>query len=43
MSLTVWVKPDKTELKLNDAKATVEKAKSLGWKKKPGRKAADKA
>jgi len=37
--LTVWVKPDKTEIKLNDEPATVAAAKLLGWTKKAGRPA----
>jgi hypothetical protein len=38
--LTVWVKPNKTEIHLNNEPATVEKAKKLGWKKKAGRPSA---
>lgn len=34
MKLTTWIRPDKSEIDLNDTDATVEKAKSLGWKKK---------
>jgi hypothetical protein len=40
--MTTWVKPNKTEIELNDAPATVEAAKALGWEKKKGRKPAAK-
>ena len=39
--LTTWVKENGTEIKLNDADATVAKARELGWKKKAGKKPAD--
>jgi hypothetical protein len=28
-----WIKPNKSEIETNDAKATIEKAESLGWKR----------
>ncbi len=31
--LTEWVKPSGARLMLNDEEATVEEAKSLGWKR----------
>jgi len=34
VKLTTWVKPNGTELKLNDAPATVKEAERLGWKRK---------
>lgn len=35
VKLSTWIKADgKTEIKLNDERATVKKAKELGWKKK---------
>lgn len=36
--LSIWVKPDKTEIKLNSEPATEVKALSMGWKKKGTRK-----
>jgi hypothetical protein len=36
--MTTWVKEDGKEIELNDLPATEEKAKSLGWAKKKGRK-----
>ena len=30
----IWVKPNKTEIRLNRSEATVEKAKEMKWKKK---------
>ncbi len=32
--MTIWVKPNGTELELNDQKANIEAAKKLGWKPK---------
>lgn len=44
--MATWIKPNKVELELNEEKATIEKAESLGWKlkeeKKPVRKPASK-
>lgn len=36
--MTIWVRPDGSEIELNDREETVEKARELGWKKKAGRK-----
>lgn len=36
--MTIWIKENGSQIEINDEKATVEKAKSLGWKKKSGRK-----
>ena len=37
-----WIKPNKTEIETNDAKATIEYCEALGWKrvvaKKPAKK-----
>lgn len=33
MPLTRWIKPNGTELDLNDEKATVEMAESMNWKR----------
>ena len=37
--LTTWVKPNKSEIKLNNSPATVKYAEDNGWKRKAGRKA----
>lgn len=39
LELSVWVKPNKTEIKLNGFDNTIEIAKSLGWEKKGAAKA----
>lgn len=31
--LDTWIKPSKAKIRLNRAKATIEAAKSLGWKR----------
>ena len=36
--LTTWVKPNGTEIKLNDSPATVAAAEANDWKRKAGRK-----
>jgi len=38
---TTWVKENKTEIKLNNAPATIAQAQANGWKRKAGRKAAE--
>ena len=40
--LTTWVKPNKDEIKLNSAPATVAHAESMGWKKKGAKPAGGK-
>lgn len=42
LELSKWVKPNKTEIKLNGFSDTIEMAKSLGWKLKAAKKAAPK-
>ena len=38
--MAIWIKEDgKSQIELNDEKATVEKAKALGWKRKAPKKA----
>lgn len=32
--MTIWVKPNGSEIELNDEPATASKAEELGWKKK---------
>ena len=39
LELSVWIKKDKREIKLNGFDATIEMAKSLGWKNKAALKA----
>lgn len=34
----LWIKPNGTEIETNDRPETEEYVRSLGWKKKPGRK-----
>jgi len=36
--MTTWIKPNGSSIELNDEAATVQKAKSLDWKKKAGPK-----
>lgn len=36
--MTIWIKPNGKEININDDEATTTYAKSLNWKKKPGRK-----
>ena len=41
MALIKWVKPNKTEIETNDAKATIEHCEALKWKRvkaKPAKK-----
>lgn len=35
--MKTWVKPNKTEIQLNEELATIEMAKQLGWKEKAKR------
>lgn len=34
----IWIKPNGNEIELNEEKATIEKAESLGWKPKAAKK-----
>ena len=36
--MAVWIKPSGTEVETNDLPATIEAAKSLGWKPKEAKK-----
>lgn len=40
--MTTWIKPNGTELELNDQKANIEAARKLGWKPKPETKKPEK-
>ncbi len=41
--MSIWIKPNGTEIEINDLEATVEYAKSLDWKPKKAKKPKKKA
>ena len=40
--MTIWIKTNGKEININNTEATIEYAKSLGWKKKPHPKSSPK-